>query len=354
VCGKLRDMVRLLVRLTSVWPRLSWRTGRRVLLILLALAFALYVAHVVGPNTHTVIPGKLYRSAQPTPAGLASQIERHGIRTVVNLRGYCPLPKDQWYRDETTTIATAGISQEDITLSALQLPYPAELRRLVEVFDGGEYPMLIHCKQGADRTGLVAALALLLYTDASLTRARLELLPHRGHVRFGRTAAMDEFFDRYEAWLGERPHTPGLLRDWILNHYKPGRAVGTLESTTPQATGTPSRWLAIPVRVTNQSDEPWQFQTGPYAGVHVGFTVMALDGTPVKTGQAGLLRHTLVPGGQLALTLAVPPLRQPGEYVLRADLIDATAAGVPVRMSSFAKYGTETLVIPIRITEEPR
>ncbi|HOP20355.1 MAG TPA: hypothetical protein PK585_09755, partial [Amphiplicatus sp.] len=37
-------------------------------------------------NTHEVVPGKLWRSYQPSPAKLARWKER-GVKTVVNLRG---------------------------------------------------------------------------------------------------------------------------------------------------------------------------------------------------------------------------------------------------------------------------
>ena len=49
----------------------------------------------------------------------------------------------------------------------------------------------------------VRVIDLLLYTDAALARARRQLWPRYGHFRFGRTAAMDAFLDRYETWLAE-------------------------------------------------------------------------------------------------------------------------------------------------------
>jgi hypothetical protein len=75
----------------------------------------------------------------------------------VNLRGYCP--DFDWYRDECRVTHTANISQEDITLSAKRYPHPGEIGRLIEVFDHTDYPVLIHCAAGADRTGLASAIA---------------------------------------------------------------------------------------------------------------------------------------------------------------------------------------------------
>ena len=38
-------------------------------------------------NLHTVIPGQIYRSAQPTPVSLARWIESIGLRSLINLKG---------------------------------------------------------------------------------------------------------------------------------------------------------------------------------------------------------------------------------------------------------------------------
>src|SRR5207244_460826 len=83
-------------------------------------------------NTHTVVPGRLYRAAQMTPDRLARHIERHGIKTVVNLRGR---PFADWYGAECRATQALGVSQEDVVTSANRLPAPQELRRLIEVFD---------------------------------------------------------------------------------------------------------------------------------------------------------------------------------------------------------------------------
>ena len=41
----------------------------------------------LGGNFHTVVPGELYRSAQPTAAMIAEYQQNYGIKTIVNLRG---------------------------------------------------------------------------------------------------------------------------------------------------------------------------------------------------------------------------------------------------------------------------
>src|SRR5262245_21856482 len=199
----------------------------------LALAAGVDAAVILtGRNFHSLIPKRVFRCAQPSAADLQEYIRRHGIRTVVNLRGCC-YPQD-WYLDECNATCRCDIAQEDITFSAGRLPAPAELKRLVEVLDRAEYPILIHCKRGVDRTGLTSAVVKLLFTDASIREARKELSLRYGHLSWGRTAAMLQFFDLYEEWLKSqgRSHSAIEFRHWATRDYCPGpfRAEMTLLS----------------------------------------------------------------------------------------------------------------------------
>lgn len=302
-------------------------------------------------NHHTVVVGRVYRCAQPSGEALRETIRDKGIRTVINLRGTAPHldePRNAWYRDEVLATHELNISQEDITLSARLLPPPAELRRLIEVFDHTDYPVLIHCKQGADRTGLVSGIYLLLHTDATLAEARRQLRPWYGHISVGPTAAMGEFFDRYEAWLGEDAHTPERFRHWALTVYSPGVARSELEwldpIPNPVAVG---QAFAVRVRVTNRSTEAWELQPGDYAGIHLSYVVANAELKIIHHRQAGLMRRTVQPGESIVLTLGVPPLKVPETYNLVAQMIDARGAGVPIRSNSFVKFGDESLMASI-------
>lgn len=324
------------------------RSTVRIVLGLIVLGIGLEAARVlVGNNRHEVIPGRVYRSNQPNPRALQEFIRSHGIKTVINLRGHCPGDHTPWYRDEIRITSELGVSQEDITFSANRLPPPSELKQLIDVLDHTEYPILVHCKQGADRTGLTAALVLLLYTDATLSEARRQLWPRYGHIRFGRTAAMDDFYDRYESWLAGRGHSPALLREWIMHHYTPGPASGVLASVTGENTVTTrlGAWSAIRIRATNTSGEAWELKPGPYAGVHVEFSVYSLGGVKVHNGMAGLLRKTVLPGESIELLLAVPPLSEAGSYILHANLMDGTGAAVPIRQTGFYQFGSDPLMM---------
>src|SRR5262249_5725542 len=157
---------------------------------------------------HTVVPGRVYRSAQQSGPELEHTIARFGIRTVVNLRGNCdPL---SWYLDECRATHNGNVSQEDIRFSAGHLPSPHEVRRLLEVLDRSQYPILLHCRRGADRTGVASAMVLLLQTTQGLPQTRHELGPRYGHLAIGRPAYLDGFLDLYQEFLQneELTHAP--------------------------------------------------------------------------------------------------------------------------------------------------
>ncbi len=322
-----------------------WR--RRALLALLALPILLLLAEcvrvVLYTNRHTVIAGRVYRCSQPSGNDVRELVQQHGIRTVINLRGLSP--DFPWYADECQTCHELNISQEDITLSANRLPPPAELRRLVEILEQTQYPILVHCKAGADRTGLVSMMVLLLQTDIPLHEARRQLLPRYGHFRFGRTAAMDDFFDIYDAWLAREnlTHTSAHFRDWVLKHYQPGVAVSKLAwlDTMPMPAKA-GETFGVRVRAENRSSTAWQLKPGTYSGVHLAFAVFNDKSESVWSGRAGLRNETVLPGHSTDVMIPIIGMK-PGKYTVIVEVHDATEAGIPFRTNSFVQYGDESL-----------
>jgi protein tyrosine phosphatase (PTP) superfamily phosphohydrolase (DUF442 family) len=330
-------------------PRFSRRRLLRLAGAAAGLGLAAEAGRVfLGTNHHAVIPGRVYRSAQLSGPGLEAVIAEHGIRTVVNLRGTCP--DTGWYRAEARATVAADINLEDVSLSAKRLPTPAEVRRLVEVLDGTEYPILFHCQQGADRTGLAATMVLLLHTDATPARARRQLLPRYGHVSAGRTAAIDRFFDFYEAWLAARnePHTPDRFRHWATSEYCPGpyRARVTLAGGGTEFPA--GRGFRLDVWCENTAIEPWTFRPGAAGGVQLRYPLYPPTGTRVYVGHAGRLATTVAPGESITLAAGLPPVREPGRYVFHADLLDTQV--IDLHDADFVQYGSEPLVADVTVT----
>ena len=175
-----------------------------------ALLLVLGTAGCVG-NFHTVEEGRLYRSAQPGEEQLSRWIEDYGIRTVLRLRG-SGRTRGLSYRP---TLA-ADIAFEQVPLSASRYPAKDSLLELWRIFETAEYPMLVHCRAGADRTGLVSGLYLLQRTgDLDRARGQLALLPYLHTGLFG-SGTMGDVLEMYAPHRGRMS-----FPDWVRDVYEP-------------------------------------------------------------------------------------------------------------------------------------
>ncbi len=298
-----------------------------------------------GPNFHAVLPGQIYRCAQLDAWLLEAFIKWHHIRTVLNLRG-CSDPTP-WYLAECRATCALDVSQEDVGLSAGRLPSVPAVRQLIEILDQAERPLLIHCNKGIDRTGMVSTMALLLYTDVALDEARQQLGALHGHLPLGRTGNIDRFFDLYADWLAAQGlhHAPDHFRRWAEQEYCPGECRATIDVLEPSAQplrlqrGRPN---AVRIRCTNTSVQPWVLRPESNAGVHARFLLANAEDQQVANGLVGLFHAIVSPGSSIDLTLALPPIREPGRYRLRVDLVDGQG-------SSFYQLGDEPLFCEVEV-----
>ncbi|MFQ8431807.1 fused DSP-PTPase phosphatase/NAD kinase-like protein [Amaricoccus sp. W119] len=164
-------------------------------------------------NLHEVAPG-VWRGSQPDP-GSIRDLARRGFRAILNLRG-----ATEWgsYILERQTCDEVGIRLVDLKLNSRELPDFETIARLDEIFACADKPMLIHCKSGSDRAGFVAALYLLLRTDAGPEAAREQLHWRYLHLRRGRTGVLGYMIDAYAA---EHRRTGIAFRDWLASVYDP-------------------------------------------------------------------------------------------------------------------------------------
>jgi len=163
----------------------------------------------IAGNFHTVAAGKLYRSAQPSARDLSAYAQTLGIKSVINLRGQHH--GEPWYDDEMRVSNELGLFHVDIALSARQELSAAQLSGLEKAFRDAPAPILIHCKAGADRTGLAAALYVLEVLHLPVEAAAVQLSWLYGHWPYlgSRSAAMDRTFEHVAAGLhsaGQQEH----------------------------------------------------------------------------------------------------------------------------------------------------
>lgn len=152
----------------------------------------------VSGNFAPVVEGAVYRSNQPTPERLADYQAAYGIKTVVNLRGAAP--DEDWYALEKQATEALGMTLIDVPLSSTRELSDQELQQLVEILRTAEKPILIHCRSGANRTGLAAAIYLASFEQVGPDTARQQLSMRYGHVALPyrpETSAMDRSWERF-------------------------------------------------------------------------------------------------------------------------------------------------------------
>lgn len=167
-------------------------------------------------NRAEIGPG-VFRSNHPTEERFRREAA-NGVRTILNLRGASMQPQ---YLRERDLCQTLGLELIDLPMSATKPPDKDTLLRLLEIIRTAERPLLMHCKSGADRTGLAAA-TFVLDNGQGVAAARGQLSARFLHFRRGRKAVLDRFLDLYETALAEDDVT---IEHWIRDAYEPADLV---------------------------------------------------------------------------------------------------------------------------------
>ncbi|AKK20428.1 dual specificity protein phosphatase family protein [Candidatus Liberibacter africanus] len=144
-------------------------------------------------NFHVLVPEEVYRSAQPNSVFIKYMWKEHCLKSILNLRGKNDTP---WYEEEKNTAKNLGIELIDFPISATKELNKKEIKQLISIFHKAPKPLLIHCKSGADRTGLASALYLYFISKYPEQKARSQLSLLYGHIAFLNTRAMDKTFEK--------------------------------------------------------------------------------------------------------------------------------------------------------------
>jgi len=153
------------------------RKTRRLLLLSLLLPVGVLAAffawdYGIQRNFDTVVPGKMYRSGQPSQGQLEEWIQRYGFRAILSLRfGVPPYEKE--------LAEQYGVKLYHIPFSATKGLGERQWGRIRSILtDESNLPLLVHCHGGGDRSGIVTALYRVEIQGWPLDKAVQEMNRH--------------------------------------------------------------------------------------------------------------------------------------------------------------------------------
>jgi hypothetical protein len=199
--------------------RRALRSALAILLLGAAVPGAFLLRPFVGSNLGIVHDGRVIRAAQPT-AGLKQLIHDYQLASILNLRGGSS--KDWWYTSEVETATSLGVDFLDLPLNATRRPKRRDLLNLIDTLARCKYPLLIHCKAGADRTGLASAIYLMMHDGEPPREAARAFTLYHSHFPWFGTEHLHEPLDEYASYLeaAAMPHTPERFRAWVKDQYR--------------------------------------------------------------------------------------------------------------------------------------
>jgi protein tyrosine/serine phosphatase len=165
-------------------------------------------------NTRIAVTPDLHRSGHPMPYQLR-RAQQDGVKTVLSLRGaetHVGSNQLEW-----DTCKRIGLRLVHFPLGSRSEPSRDQVLKIIDLLETLPKPLLVHCKSGADRAGLVSAIYLILHGESYDTATQQLDFWRHGHIRQAKTGVLDHFLEAWRDWQAKHPDDS--FRDWVANHY---------------------------------------------------------------------------------------------------------------------------------------
>lgn len=162
--------------MTSEQPKIEKKKSEGVVGGLLMIGFVLFAAFIwrsstfrISKNFDVVDPGRFYRSAQLTPKELEQVIDQYGIKTVISMRG---APENSfWVKPQQEVLERKGVKFVTASWMTDFFPDKENFLKFAHALREEQYPILVHCRTGADRTGEASAIYAMEFMGQSKEEA---------------------------------------------------------------------------------------------------------------------------------------------------------------------------------------
>ena len=142
---------------------------------------------VRGVHNFHQVDEHVYRGAQPNHEGFAS-LAKLGVKTVIDLRGE---------KSERAVVEGAGMHYVRLAWSGYKAPAEEQVSTVLSLLnDKTAWPVFVHCRRGADRTGTAIACYRIAHDHWTNQQALEEA---KGFGMSSTEAAMRRFIERFSA-----------------------------------------------------------------------------------------------------------------------------------------------------------
>jgi protein-tyrosine phosphatase len=213
-----------------------WLLGLSLALMLTVVPFIYYRwEYTHSKRLRVVTEDKVYRSGQMTASGFAEAVERYQIRTIINLQDEFPDPEIALGYFTRKTIKESELCRQlgvnyvflgpDL-ISRKKIPQerpPAIDKFLALMDDPAIYPVLLHCRAGLHRTGVMVGVYRMEYEGWTREQA-IEEMKNHGFGEWPCTTANDyitQYIDTFQRGIRNAPafNPDNALRDKKWNNW---------------------------------------------------------------------------------------------------------------------------------------
>ena len=169
--------------------------GLKYVLLPLFLIVVLWIGYFLLYGNFHKVDKDIYRSAQLFSYNMPYYIEKHKIKSILNLR---KVKNKSWYINEVAIAKEMGVVRYDYPIGDREEASMVKMDNIVDIIKKAPKPLLIHCKAGADRTSLASALYLYAIKHENNSEREISIL--YGHFPWlgSKTGAMDRSFEKYK------------------------------------------------------------------------------------------------------------------------------------------------------------
>jgi protein tyrosine/serine phosphatase len=170
---------------------IRWALSACIVCIVVVFPVVYYrMVYTHSKRLRVIEPGRVYRAGQMTAEGLTDAVRRLHLKTIINVQDDFPDPDlDLSFWDRGTVkeselcqqlhVRFVQLAPDLISRRAVPEHRPATIDQFLDVLDDPSvYPVLIHCKAGLHRTGVLSAIYRMEYQGWSTDEAYRELRAH--------------------------------------------------------------------------------------------------------------------------------------------------------------------------------